>query len=200
VLATGDPLLIDVNEDDTTFMSADTLVTFKLPRYMAELEDTSLIVKDSIPTTIPPTDTIVTVDSLNNIVPETQVDSVFLKDTIFTDLLFDTLLIEQDSSILKDSIRIFYAYYDAKILQGRMSGICDSFYYSTKDSIFRMHQQPTVWMDTTEFSGETILMEIKNKKGKSNCNHSKCIYCTRKWTGCVRPNFRQRNYWLSGKQ
>jgi lipopolysaccharide export system protein LptA len=163
VLATGDPLLIDVNEDDTTYMSADTLVTFKLPRYMAELEDDSLIVKDSLPTNLLPTDTIVAVDSLNIIAQETPVNSVILKDTIFTNLLFDTLLIVQDSSILKDSIRIFYAYYDAKILQGRMSGICDSFYYSTKDSIFRMHQQPTVWMDTTEFSGETILMEIKNK-------------------------------------
>src|SRR5690606_24562328 len=40
ILATGDPMLIDINDDDTMYMSADTLVTFKLPRFYAEMADT----------------------------------------------------------------------------------------------------------------------------------------------------------------
>jgi lipopolysaccharide export system protein LptA len=204
IMATGDPMLIDVNDDDTTYMSADTLITFKLPRFYAEMADTlevsDTLMIDSIVHTQPivqtetnEMDTVymdtnqvkMDIDSLLvAIIPDTlkiEPDSIIVegvdssletistipaitKDTIAANIMLDTIYLAQDSSILDDSIRIFYAYYDAKILQGRMSGICDSFYYSTKDSIFRMHQQPTVWMDTTEFSGETILMELKNKK------------------------------------
>jgi len=129
VMATDDPLLIDVTGDDTLYMSADTLVTFKVPPRMKEIITDTLMV-----------------------------------DTTYTDTLVTYRLTDTTWVKAKDSTRVFYAYADAKLLQGRMSGVCDSMYFSTADSVFRMHYNPLMWVDTTQFSGDSMHMVLKNKE------------------------------------
>ncbi|MBK8672496.1 MAG: hypothetical protein IPN93_05755 [Bacteroidetes bacterium] len=61
-----------------------------------------------------------------------------------------------------DTIRILYAYHHVKVLKGRISAICDSLYFSYQDSIIKLYQNPVVWIDTTQFSADSILIYTKN--------------------------------------
>ncbi len=140
VMATDDPLLIDVTDGDTLYLSADTLITYKLP--YPEKTDTVIYTTDTLYN-----DT--TITSLGDSISPTP---VIVRDSI---VVMDTTE--------HDSIRIFNAYKNTKILSGRMSGICDSLYFSTGDSIFRMNQNPIVWIDTTQFTGDSIHLVLKNK-------------------------------------
>ena len=139
VMATRDPLLIDINDDDTLYLSADTLVTFKLPVYA-----------------LPPADTIY------------FEDTSYIQDT--SAIPGDTLVAEPQFRVVQDTvpvltgdtIRIFYAYRDAKMLNGRLSGVSDSLYFSQADSIFRLHGDPIMWVDTTQFTGDSMHMVLSN--------------------------------------
>lgn len=157
VMATEDPLLIDVTDGDTLYMSADTLITFQLPAPetgLSEPMDSSAVVLPS--------------DSLAGvIVPDTVADSLVLPVADSLDLA----LPEYPDSAGADSIRLFYAYRQAKLLQGRMSGLADSVFFSTADSVFRLHHGPMMWVDTTQFSGDSMHVVLRNKD-----LHSMLIY------------------------
>ncbi len=109
-MATKDPLLIDINDEDTLFLSADTLITFK------------------------------------GLKPKKQ----YLNDSII--------------KTAYDSVRIFKAFKNVKIFQGRMSGICDSLYFSYVDSVFRFYYNPILWVDTSQFYGDSIQVFTKRQK------------------------------------
>ena len=105
IRASDDPLLltIDKDEHDTLFLSADTLLSYKLP---------------GLP----------------------------------------------DSTGKIDSFRVTYAYRHVKMIQKDVSAIGDSLYYTTQDSIFRIYNTPLLWMDSTQISGDSIYLYIKNEK------------------------------------
>ncbi|MCB0507147.1 MAG: OstA-like protein [Chitinophagales bacterium] len=108
ILAYNDPLMITVSEDekDTTYLSADTLLTYKI-----KTEDTLL---------------------LNDTIPQ------------------------------NDSIKIVRAWHKMKMIQGKMSAIADSMFYSEKDSIFKLYIQPILWVDSTQITGDSIYLYNKN--------------------------------------
>jgi hypothetical protein len=84
------------------------------------------------------------VDSVNRMINDTTVDVTQAKTT--------------------DSIRFFQAYRHVKIFSDSLQGVCDSLYYSAKDSVFRMYREPFVWSGENQISGDTIYMFTKNKK------------------------------------
>lgn len=89
------------------------------------------------------------------------------KDTLY--LSSDTLIsfkvaVTDSLGDVTDSIKIFYGYRNVKTIQDKMSGICDSIYFSGQDSIFRMFYDPVIWMDSTQMTADTILMYMKDKK------------------------------------
>lgn len=104
VLATGDPLLltIDDEENDTLFLSADTLQSMKLYG-------------------------------------------------------------EPDSNGRADTVRVTYAYHHVKMSQKDVSAVCDSLAYSSLDSTFRLYQHPVLWMDSTQISGDSMHILIRNE-------------------------------------
>lgn len=79
------------------------------------------------------------------------------KDTLW--LHGDTLMTQQDS-IFK-SIR---AYYGVRFFRNDFQGLCDSMYYSTRDSILSFYKEPILWSETQQISGEFIQMHTKNNK------------------------------------
>jgi lipopolysaccharide export system protein LptA len=94
-------------------------------------------------------------------IQEEEKDTLYLSaDTLihFTEYHTDTL------SGQTDSFKVFYGYRDVKTLRTDMSGICDSLYFSSQDSIFRLFYQPRLWMDSTQLSADTILMYLRDKK------------------------------------
>ena len=118
-------------------------------------------------------------------------DSVASKgvDTLRVDTLrVDTLLAKEkmDSIVSKDSViassvngknkdtvafnekdstnRYFEAYRNVRIFSDSLQSVCDSMFYSFKDSVFRLYRDPVVWANNSQVTGDTILLFTKNKK------------------------------------
>ncbi len=65
-----------------------------------------------------------------------------------------------------DSIRYFLAFNNVKIFNDSLQAVCDSLYYSTEDSVFRMFRDPIFWNDKTQVTGDTIYLFTENQKAK----------------------------------
>lgn len=66
---------------------------------------------------------------------------------------------------LKDTaIRYFIAFHNVRIFNDSLQSVCDSLYYSSEDSIFRLFQEPLVFSNNSQIAGDTIYMYTKNKK------------------------------------
>lgn len=76
----------------------------------------------------------------------------------------DTLLSMKIDSIAGDSSRILLAYHDVRMFKSNMQGLCDSVAYSTVDSLFRLYRSPILWSDTTQFTADTIHMQLANQQ------------------------------------
>jgi lipopolysaccharide transport protein LptA len=65
----------------------------------------------------------------------------------------------------KDSTnRYFEAYSHVRIFSDSLQSVCDSLFYSFKDSIFRLYKDPVVWAQNSQVTGDTILLFTRNKK------------------------------------
>jgi lipopolysaccharide export system protein LptA len=120
VLAFNKPLMIVKQEQDSIYITADTLFSARLTDLYGG--------KDSIKT-----------------------------DTIKTVKVVDTKT--------KDSTnRYFEAFYHVRIFSDSIQSVCDSMFYSFKDSVFRLYKDPVVWSKENQVTGDTILLFTKNKK------------------------------------
>jgi lipopolysaccharide export system protein LptA len=119
-LATRKPLMILQQDDDSIYISADTL-------FMARLTD-----RFGNPDSV-------IVDTLKRI-----------KAARFN---------ESDSSN-----RYFEAYRNVRIFNDSMQAVCDSMFYSFRDSVFRLYNDPVIWAQKSQITGDTILLYTKNKK------------------------------------
>jgi lipopolysaccharide export system protein LptA len=87
------------------------------------------------------------------------------KDTLF--MVADTFVSFRDSirAVLgKDTARTILAYHDVRIYKSDLQAVCDSLTYSGTDSLFRFFKKPLMWSDSTQFSGDTINIQLV--KGK----------------------------------
>ncbi|MBX7065531.1 MAG: hypothetical protein K1X37_12505, partial [Saprospiraceae bacterium] len=62
-----------------------------------------------------------------------------------------------------DTTRIFTAYHDVRILRRDLQGVCDSLSYNTADSLFTFFKVPIMWSDTSQFSADTIYVQMAKK-------------------------------------
>ena len=84
--------------------------------------------------------------------------------TLTNDTLVKVTKVNLSSS--NDSIRYFLAFNNVKIFNDSLQAVCDSLYYSTEDSVFRMFRDPVFWNDKTQVSGDTIYLFTENQKAK----------------------------------
>jgi lipopolysaccharide export system protein LptA len=98
-------------------------------------------------------------------------DSIYITaDTLFSARL--TALYKGSDSLLKrlnlketDSTnRYFEAYRHVRIFSDSLQSVSDSLFYSFKDSIFQLYQNPVVWSRKSQITGDTIFLYTKNKK------------------------------------
>jgi lipopolysaccharide export system protein LptA len=110
---------------------------------------------------------------------EQEQDSIFITaDTLFSAKLSD-LYGKKDSVIKKDTLRgikvintktkdstdrYFEAYRHVRIFSDSLQAVCDSMFYSFRDSVFRLYDAPVVWSNDNQIMGDTILLFTKNKK------------------------------------
>jgi lipopolysaccharide export system protein LptA len=89
-------------------------------------------------------------------------DSALLVEWSTKDSLFmhaDTLYTFKDS--------VFNAargYYGVRFFRSDIQGVCDSLYFSARDSIIHLYKEPVLWAQDYQISGDTIRAYIKNKK------------------------------------
>ncbi|MFN0037485.1 MAG: OstA-like protein, partial [Saprospiraceae bacterium] len=84
----------------------------------------------------------------------------------------DTLFMAADTltSFKPDSasdVRQLFAHRNVRIFKSDLQAVCDSLTFSSADSIFwfyKIDTLPVIWSDTSQFSGDTIRMLLKNKK------------------------------------
>lgn len=119
-LATRKPLMIIKQEDDSIYITADTLFSARLTDLYGN--------RDSV-----------LIDTLKG----TKVVSVNNKDS---------------------SNRYFEAYRHVRIFSDSLQAVGDSLFYSFKDSVFRLFQNPVLWAKKSQITGDTILVFTKNKK------------------------------------
>ncbi|MEM8525505.1 MAG: OstA-like protein [Bacteroidota bacterium] len=188
----GRPLLITVIENDSLYLSSDTLIsTSQLDTFFMAKK----LITDSITVTNVQDSAIVSIDSIENQEVASVLDTIdtqnvettqdttnrileqFLatQDSILKDLN-QTLVQEDSAQILPkrpklarkieriDTSRTLFAYPDVRIFKSDLQSLCDSLTYSTKDSIFRFYENPIVWSDTSQFTADTIHMSLKDEK------------------------------------
>ncbi|HKZ67937.1 MAG TPA: OstA-like protein [Chitinophagaceae bacterium] len=106
-------------------------------------------------------------DSARNIAMDTLLsrrppDQLERKDSLVIDTLKGTTAIAINE---KDSTnRYFEAYRNVRIFSDSLQSVCDSMFYSFKDSVFRLYKDPVVWAQNSQITGDTILLFTKNKK------------------------------------
>ena len=78
-------------------------------------------------------------------------------ETVIKDsLVFDTL---RNFTGL-DTVNVFKAYKDVRILSEEFQAVSDSMYYDDKDSLFVLFQNPIMWSDSMQFTGDTISIKL----------------------------------------
>ena len=68
--------------------------------------------------------------------------------------------------VLSDTarIRILTAHHHAKIFKSDLQAVADSIFYSSSDSTIRCFVKPMIWTQGSQLSGDTIYLQMKNKK------------------------------------
>jgi lipopolysaccharide export system protein LptA len=134
----GRPLLIKEVDNDSLYVSADTLMSVRPPEVPRKAPDSLQVeVWDG-------RDSLQQADSL-------RLDSLYVPPA-------------QVKKPDDDSSRIILAFHDVRIFKSDLQALCDSLSYSSVDSMFRLYQNPLIWSDTSQFSADTVLMQLANDK------------------------------------
>ena len=147
IMATQIPLLIIKQGADSIFITADTLfsgrvidllTTKKIPNVRPVPVDTSIkkgVLKDTIKVTTAAKSPIKKGAAKN--APTPPVDS---------------------------TLKYFEAYKNVKIFSDSLQAVGDSLFFSGSDSVFRLFNNPIIWAQENQISGDTIYLFLKNKK------------------------------------
>lgn len=179
----GRPLLIKIIDGDSLYVSADTLMSLEI------VETDTLKTQDTLAVSAVETrdttalsaamektpsksqqDTATRNEILPLFVRQDSLKTLPASDTLPGDLttaLPDSLLTEPPVTKEKnedEKPRLILAFHDVRIFKSDLQAICDSLSYSTLDSMFRLYQQPVIWSDTSQFSADTVQIQLANDK------------------------------------
>jgi lipopolysaccharide export system protein LptA len=118
--------------------------------------------------TVTPADTSrpVAKDTLNRVgaAPDTGAAKSNVKMAASLDSLQKT---QKDSLEKPDSaVRHFLAFHHVRIFSDSLQSVCDSLFFSAKDSVFRLYYDPVIWSGRSQITGDTIFLYTKNKKAE----------------------------------
>jgi lipopolysaccharide export system protein LptA len=113
----------------------------------------SLYIKESIDKTDSIKPSISDSTSLNAslIKIKNKADSIFLQDTTH-------------KVVIIDSVRYFKGFHNVRMYSDSIQGKADSIYYSLIDSVFKFYQDPVIWSNGNQISGDFLMLTTKNKQ------------------------------------
>jgi lipopolysaccharide export system protein LptA len=150
-LATRKPVVVIVKDKDSTYITADTL--FSGLRVNDKSFNTSTTKKDTLK---------------NRMVLKDSATASLHKDSTKNYYLnIDTINNKQIlSKTPQDSIRYILGYAHVRIYNDSSQAVCDSIYYSTEDSVFRMFKNPIVWKEKNQITGDTMYLFTEKQQPK----------------------------------
>lgn len=83
--------------------------------------------------------------------------------TLFADSLIIQDIVQLDTVVTIDSIRYLSAFKDVRILKSDLQAVCDSLGFNTIDSILTLYQDPILWQDTSQLTGDTVRIYFKGE-------------------------------------
>lgn len=89
-------------------------------------------------------------------------DTAAQKTVLVNDTAKNTVAVNAGAA--NDSIRYFLGFRNVRIFNDSLQAVCDSLYYSTEDSVFRMFRDPVFWNNKTQVTGDTMYLFTKNQK------------------------------------
>ena len=155
IMATQIPLLIIKQGADSVFITADTLFSGRV---------IDLLKIKKIPSLRPtPIDTTFNKPIIKDTVKVTSVKPIIKK--VNTKNLVDSVKLNLASTPLVDStLKYFEAYKNVKIFSDSLQAVGDSLFFSGSDSVFRLFNEPILWAQENQISGDTIYLFLKNKR------------------------------------
>jgi len=82
------------------------------------------------------------------------------EDTLF--ISGDTLVAYKEAVADADTQKVFLAISDVEVLMEDMQAICDSLAYIESDGLFSLYDEPYMWSDSSQFTGDTIMIHMSN--------------------------------------
>ena len=104
-------------------------------------------------------DTLISLTATYAVLPDTTMTDSLTIDSAATTTI-PTNAIATDSVVA----RTLLAYQNVSIFKSDLQAVCDSLIYSEKDSVFWFYNDPIIWSDTSQFSADTIAMQMKDGK------------------------------------
>lgn len=187
---TGRPLLIREIDGDSIFISADTLMSFEPIDTLAAAKTDSLsqapidsvLVKNEVPSVSqkPEKQPVKKpaekpAKKTQPAVPQKLFEIPTEKDSLQTAPLAQQDSLKMDSSSVVNQPkttkppstkekRNILAYHDVRIFKSDLQALCDSLSYSSVDSMFRLFTKPIIWSDTSQFTADTVNIQLANDK------------------------------------
>lgn len=102
-------------------------------------------------------------------------DSIYITaDTLFSARLSDRFpgtdsakgVVKKTGSKTDSTDRYFEAFNNVRIFSDSVQAVSDSLFYSFRDSVFQLYQDPLVWASGSQISGDTIHLFTRNKKAE----------------------------------
>jgi lipopolysaccharide export system protein LptA len=157
--ATTKPVVILVKEKDSTYITADTL--FSGLRMYDESFKKVITKKETLKRTV------VIKDTSNKIIKDSSIATQNSDTTKNYYTKVDTINNKQIfNKTPKDSIRYILGYSHVRIYNDSSQAVCDSMYYSTEDSVFRMFKSPVVWKEKNQITGDTMYLFTEKQQPK----------------------------------
>ena len=155
IMATQIPLLIIKQGADSVFITADTLFSGRV---------IDLLKIKKIPSLRPtPIDTTFNKSIIKDTVKVASVKPIIKKGN--TKNLVDSAKLNLVSTPPVDStLKYFEAYKNVKIFSDSLQAVGDSLFFSGLDSVFRLFNEPILWAQENQISGDTIYLFLKNKR------------------------------------
>ena len=155
IMATQIPLLIIKQGADSVFITADTLFSGRV---------IDLLKIKKIPSLRPtPIDTTFNKSIIKDTIKVASVKPIIKKGN--TKNLVDSAKLNLVATPPVDStLKYFEAYKNVKIFSDSLQAVGDSLFFSGSDSVFRLFNEPILWAQENQISGDTIYLFLKNKR------------------------------------
>ena len=160
-LATRKPVMILYKNNDSTYITADTL--FSGLRKFDSSQQIIYQQTDTLNKQITNAD-----KQQNKLVFDINKDSSLVteKPVDTTGAVNEKQSTETNEPAARDSIRYFIAFHHVRIFNDSLQAVSDSLHYSTEDSTFKLFKEPVFWNNQTQVSGDTMYLYTENQKAK----------------------------------